>query len=260
MRKIYTPLLPNLLMVFDRFKNKLAIIPLEGPIAEGSGMGIFPMGGKSPISKAEDYIDEIKEEKKYKALILEINSPGGSPYKSKDIAEKIESLDVYKVARIEEQGASGAYWIACSCDAIIADKLSSVGGVGVLSIRPDISDFLKEMGIDVDVKGKGKFKQAGFPFFKPSEEEEEQREQVLEKINQMFREHVSKNREIRDDEVFEGKVYLGDEAKEKGLIDYIGGREEAIELCKKAAGYDDLTIKDFGKEIRKGPSFRDLFK
>ncbi|RZN63462.1 S49 family peptidase [Methanonatronarchaeum sp. AMET6-2] len=206
-------------------------------------------------------MDKVRENDRYKAVVFEINSPGGSPYKSKEIGDKIEEMDKFTVASIGEVGASGAYWIASACDLVLAEKLSTVGSIGTLSVRPDFSELLKKIGIEMDVESKGRYKEFGMPFTEPTEEEKEVREKVLNNINNMFKEHVQDNRNIKDDgDVFEGKVYLGDEALEVGLIDEIGGREEAIEACKKEIGKEELTVFDFSEKIGKGPSIKDLFK
>lgn len=248
-------------MIFDRFKDKLAILPLEGPIMEGQGPSIFPSFMQSSISRAEEYLDEINKNKRYKGLILEINSPGGSPYKSKRLAQKVEKLDLYKVARIKEQGTSGAYWIAAACDKIVADELSNVGSIGTISVRPDFSEFLKNLGIKMDIEEKGKFKGQGMPFSEISEEEKERRKEVLEEINEMFKDYIKRKRNVNEEgDVLEGKVFLGREAKNVGLIDYLGDRDKAIEVFEQETGMRDLTIKDFKKEIEKGPSILDLFR
>ncbi|WGI16746.1 S49 family peptidase [Methanonatronarchaeum sp. AMET-Sl] len=246
--------------ITKRFSRKrLAIIPIEGPIVGQSSGGGLSTLFRSPVAEAEEYLDKVIANDRYKAVVFEINSPGGSPYKSKDIGDKIEEMDKFTIACIGEVGASGAYWIASACDVVFAEKLSTVGSIGTLSVRPDFSELLKKLGIDVDVESKGRYKEFGMPFSEPTDEEKEVREKVLNNINNMFIEHVKKNRKIEDDgDVFEGKVYLGDEALEVGLIDRIGGRKEAIELAKKETG-QDLTKFDFTEKIGKGPSLRDLF-
>lgn len=248
-------------MIFDWFKDKVAILPLEGLITESQGMGLFPSFMKSSISRMEEYLDEIEEDKKYKGLILEINSPGGSPYKSRQLARKISNMNIFKIALIEEQGTSGAYWIANACDVIVADDLSSVGGIGTISIRPDFTDFLEKFGIKMDVQEEGKYKDEGMPFSKVTEEEKEHRKEMIKEINDMFKRYIRSKRDINEEsEAFEGKVFLGSEAKEEGLIDYLGGRKKALQIFQKRSGLKDFKVKDFKEELNKGPSILDLFR
>lgn len=248
-------------MIFDRFKDKVAIIPLEGPIMEGQGMSIFSTLMRSSISKVEDYLKRVENNDKYKGLILDINSPGGSPYKSKKLANKVEKLKIFKVARVGEYCTSGAYWVASACDRIVADELSNVGGIGTISIRPDFSNFLENLGIKMDIEGKGKYKDQGLPFSKVTEEERERREQVIEEINDMFVEYIKRRRKIdSSSEALEGKVFLGREAKKKGLVDNIGDIDTAIKLLEHETGFKNLVLKDFRKELEKGHSLLDLLR
>ncbi len=227
----------------------------------GDQQGPIPLPLPKPGSRIDEFLDRVGSDDKYKGLVLDINSPGGSPFRSKELGERIENMDLYSVAYIGETGTSGAYWIACSCDQIVASELSMVGSVGTLSIRPDLSKFLEKMGIDIDITSSGKFKGIGHPFSEPTEDENERRKVVMDKIDRLFKEHVKESRGLTgDEEVFEGKVYLGDESKEMGLIDHLGNREKAIEICRKGIGYEDLIVKDFKKEMRKGPSLLDLIR
>ncbi len=247
-------------MIFDWFKDKLAIIPVEGPIMEGQG-GLMGSFSPSSVGQSEKYLDKIKDNDKYKALILKINSPGGSPYKSKQLANKVSKLDMYKVALIGEQGASGAYWLASSCDKIIADELSSVGGVGTISVQPDLSDFLDNLGIKMDIESEGKFKDEGMPFTKTSKEGKEHRKKMVREINELFKDQIKHQRNISEDsEVFEGKVFLGKDAKRIGLVDHLGDEEKAVRIIEKETGLKDLKKKDFGKKMKQGPSLLDFIR
>lgn len=247
-------------MIFDWFKDKIAIIPIKGPIMEGQGGLLGSLGGSS-VSQAENILEKIADKSRYKALILEINSPGGSPYKSRNLARKIERLDLFKVALIEEQCASGGYWIASSCDVIVADELSSVGGVGTISIRPDFSDLLDRLGIKFDIQSEGEFKKEGMPFSKMTEEGKEHRKEMVSETNNIFKEQIKKRRGIDEEsEVFEGKVFLGREAKKVDLVDYLGDKKKAVKIVEKNLGSKDLKVKDFSEEMRRGPSLLDLIR
>ncbi len=242
------------------FKDKLAVIPVEGPIMDGN-FGLFPSLMRPSIGLVEEYLEKIRKDKRCKGLILEVNSPGGSPYKSKQLANKIDSLDMYKIAVIQEQGTSGAYWIASVCDKIVADELSTIGGVGTISIRPDLTDFFEKFGINIDVQGEGKFKGEGMPFSKMTEEEKEHRKKMIKDINEHFKKQIMQRRGLpKDSEVFESKVFLGNEAKEVGLIDHIGERDTAIKIFERDTGLSGLKVKDFGKDMRKGPSLLDFIR
>lgn len=230
--------------------EKIAILPIKGSIF---GEGMIPFPSLSPVAETKRYIEEVGKEAGIRGVIFEIDSPGGSPYPCKELAKSIEGLGKPKVAWIGENGLSGAYWIASTCDEIVADELSWVGGIGVLSIRSDFSELLEKLGIKFDVHATGKFKALGFPLGKKEEDERFLKEE-LETINRIFIREVAKNRKLTEaqiKEISEGKPYLGARAKELGLVDHLGGREKAIEVCKRLAGLREAKIIDYGEAIKR---------
>jgi len=189
---------------------------------------------------------------------LEINSPGGTPLPSKEIAEAIKSIGKPTVAWIRETATSGAYWIAAATDAIVADSLSTLGSIGVASIRPDFSEFLKKIGIDVDTVASGIHKLLGLPFKPLSSEEKEEdrkrREEEIKIIQQIFLEGIKEKRSLREDvieEISSGKTYLGQEAKDLGLIDELGGKEKALEVAAKKANLIRFKVVDYSEILEK---------
>ncbi len=228
--------------------TKIALIPVKGPImSEGNNFlsltpGLLtPKRTKKMLEKAEEETDGV---------ILQINSPGGSPFPSKEIAEKIQELEVPTVAQIRENGLSGAYWIASASDRIVADELSKVGGIGVAAVQPDFTELLEKVGINIDSSTTGEFKEGGMPFGGMDKNNEFMEEQ-LETINEIFTDSVAESRDLdrsKTEEIFEGKPYLGKKAKEIGLIDRLGRKKEAIEECKTLMDVDDVEVIDYGEK------------
>ncbi len=232
-------------------KGLIAIIPIKGMItSEESMFGL--MSASTEILKD---IEEVENKRRIKAVIFEINSPGGTPFASKEIATCIENTEKPTIAWVREHATSGAYWIASACDEIVADELSTVGSIGVMSIRPDIGELMKKFGIDVETLKTGIYKGLGLPYEKPTEEERELMKKELDEIQDSFLNAVAKNRKLDDTNVKElstGKVYLGREAKEMGLIDHLGGKELAIRMAKERSGIKKEKIIDYGERKRKG--------
>lgn len=182
-------------------------------------------------------IKKIKfaEMRRVKAIIFEINSPGGAVVASKEIADAIKKCKIPTVAWIRDVGASGAYWIASACDRIVADICSSVGSIGVLSPHLEFSELMKKYGIGYEDFKSGEYKDMGIPFRKTKEEEREIILKHLTDIHQMFIEEIAKNRGLDKEEVEKysnGLVFIGKEAKEKELVDRLGGIDEAIKQCE----------------------------
>ena len=246
-------------------KGKIAILPIKGVIYAEEPIPLLSSIIRFPgmLSKMRKQIESASQENEVKGIIFEIDSPGGAPYPSKELARMVKRIKKPTVAWIEENCLSGAYWIASSCDKIVCDELSRVGGIGVAGIRMDLSEFMKKFGIQFDASTTGRFKDLGMPFKSVSERREEKEiiDEELSTTNKIFVEDIIKNRNLPENEekikeIKEGRYYLGTKAKDAGLVDFIGGREEAIEICKKAAGIDkdEVEIVDYGEVMEKESS------
>ncbi|KXB01224.1 hypothetical protein AKJ44_02775 [candidate division MSBL1 archaeon SCGC-AAA261F17] len=230
--------------------KSIALIPVKGPITSGS-QALVPILGSWNTPERTSKMIERAEDEDVDGVIFEIDSPGGTPYPSKELAQKVKELKIPTVACIKENGLSGAYWIASSCDKIVADELSKVGGLGVAAVRLDFSEFFKKLGIKFDTSASGEYKELGLPL--GGRGDEELMEEQLEAVNEIFREKIAENRNLDEQEVekiFEGKPYLGKDAKEAGLVDRLGGREEAIKIIKETLGAEEIEVHDYGEKMR----------
>ena len=236
--------------------DKIALVPIKGVlVSEKPRLPSIRM-----ISSVEivQLLEEIKRNRRIKALVLEINSPGGTPFPCEEIAEAIKSVDRPTVAWVREMATSGGYWIASAADSIVAGSLSTVGSVGVASIRPDFSELLRKIGVDVDTVASGIHKLLGLPF-KPLTSEEKQedrqrREEEIRTIQQRFINEITAKRKLTEqaiDEISSGKTYLGQEAKGLGLIDELGGKEKASEIAAKKANITKYKIVDYTKKLER---------
>jgi protease-4 len=243
-------------------KGKIAIIPIKGMViseeAPASPFPLFAMARVVSSAEVIPLVESVKKNRKIKGLILEINSPGGRPFPCKEIAEAIKNVGKPTVAWIREYAASGGYWIASSCDTIVADGLSTLGSIGVASIRPDFSELMKKFGIDIETMASGIYKTFGIPYKKSTPEEKELLKEELDIIYKNFIEEVTKNRKLNEEvvnEISTGKIYLGEEAKKLGLVDFLGGKDKAIELIKEKAGIEAYKIVDYAKKMRRPLGF-----
>jgi protease-4 len=234
-----------------RNKGFIAIIPVKGTItAEGSYFGA--MATSQELLWA---IEDAEKRKKIKAVIFEINSPGGTPFAAKEVATRIKEMEKPTVAWVREYATSGAYWIASACNEIVADELSTLGSIGVLSIRPDIGELLKKFGIDVETLKTGIYKGLGLPYEKPTDEERELLTKELDEIKDTFLTAIAENRNLNDEIVKElatAKVYLGREAREMGLVDHLGGKDLAIARAKERSGIKREKLRYYEERRRRG--------
>ena len=193
-----------------------------------------------------------------KAIILDINSPGGTVVASKEIADAVGKTKKPVVALIREVGASGAYWVASASDKIVADPLSMTGSIGVSGSYLEFSDLMDEYGITYQEFKGGTFKEVGSPYKSLSENEKAMMQSKIDKIYLYFVGSVMINRNIINKELAKristGEVFLGLEAKNYNLIDEFGNRDIAVEIAKGLANISSAELVKFETEV----SFIDL--
>lgn len=239
---------------FDLKEGNVALIPIKGIIiSEKYNVFGQDVADSPTIVK---FIEKANKNPKIKAIIFEINSPGGSPVATEEIASAIENSNKTTVAWIREIGTSAGYWIASSSDKIIASRMSTTGSIGATISYLEFSGLLRDYNVTYQRLVAGKYKDIGTPFKALSREEEALLQKYLDKLYGYFISAVAKNRNLPEEKVRElatGMVYLGEEAKELGLVDVLGGKKEAIDIIEK-----ELNITAELVEYKKEPTLADL--
>ena len=187
---------------------------------------------------------------KIKAIIFKINSPGGSAVASEEIAKEIKKTNKTTVAWIREVGTSGAYWIASSTEHVIANRMSITGSIGVIASYLGFSGFLDKHSVTYERLVSGNLKDIGSPFKDLTPKERALFDKSLAAIHDYFIEDVAKNRNLRRvdvEKIATGMFYIGSEAKQLGLIDELGGREEVIDYVEKQIG-EEADVVRYKKE------------
>lgn len=232
--------------------NGIAIIPIKGAILPEDSDDIFGVSGMGSDTIINN-LKKAKDNEGIKAIVLEINSPGGTVVASKEVAEYISELKNEKpvVAWIREMGASGAYWIASSSSLIVADEMSITGSVGVISSYLEFSDLMEKYGVKYERLVAGELKDTGSPYKELNDAERRLMEIKLNKIHDLFLKEVADNRKLNQNQINEirsGFFYLGVEAKEIGLVDELGGRELAIKRAKELGKIKDGKVVEYKNE------------
>lgn len=212
--------------------GNVAIIPIEGLIAT-NGDNFMPAIKSQSIV---ELIEKADENEDIKAIILEINSPGGTPVATDEIATAVKETNKTTIAVIRESGASGAYWIATATDKIYANKMSITGSIGVQASRLEFSGLLADYNVTYRRLTAGRLKDAGNIFREMTTEEQQLFQTMLNSLHDEFITTVAQNRNLPETTVRElatGFVYLGKDAKELGLVDEIGGRKDALKFIEK---------------------------
>lgn len=229
--------------------GNVALIPIKGVITTESSNSFFAEDTASSTDIIAQ-IQEAKDNKKIKAIIFEINSPGGSPVASEEIGNAIKDLNIPTVAYIRETGASGAYWIATATDHIIAHRMSVTGSIGVYGSYLEFPGLLTRFNVTYRRLVAGKYKDVGVPYRKLEMDEQEILQEKLDLIHTYFIEEVANNRNLTINETIElatGMFYLGSEALDLGLIDQIGDKNTAITYVEGKIG-EKAAIVDYAPE------------
>ena len=213
--------------------GNVAIIPVEGTIMMSSSSRFGSDG-----ADARSIIDNIRranDDEMVKVIVIEINSGGGAPVASAEIARAVKESNKTTVAWIREVGASGAYWIASAADHVIAHELSTTGSIGVIGSYLQFDQFLADHNVTYNRQVAGLYKDMGSPFKEMTNSEDIMYQKTLSKMHEVFMRNVAENRglsTIEIKEVSKGQIFLGSDAFEKKLIDEIGGSFEVEAYAK----------------------------
>lgn len=222
-------------------ENRIAVILLEGNILDSGYGDRFSESSITP-DKFENILSLLKKDKSVKAVVIRINSPGGSALASEKILRKINSIDMPVVVSMGPVAASGGYYISCSADRIFAEPNTVTGSIGVVSMLPNINRLYEKMGIKSEKITMGKYSDI-FDLTKEDQEEDIALiRKSMEKIYEEFKFRVSEGRSIPLDElekIAQGQIWTGRQAKDNGLVDETGGLIKAIGEAASLAGLEN---------------------
>ena len=193
---------------------------------------------------------ELKEDEDVKAVVLRINSPGGSAYDSEQIWHAIGELKKEKpvIVSMGDYAASGGYYIACNADTIVAEPTTLTGSIGIFGMMPDMQGLAQKVGVSFDVVKTNEFSDMGIPVRPMTESEKALMQAYVERGYDLFLTRVSEGRGMTKeavDQVGQGRVWTGARAKELGLVDELGGLDRALEIAVARAGVEGYTRMDY---------------
>ena len=236
--------------------GNVALIPIKGVILSEDA-GLFLREDVASSTEIVNNIEDAGENPEIIAILLEIDSPGGAPVASEEIANAIMDSEKYTVAWIRETGASGAYWAASAADKIIANKMSLIGSVGVMGSYLEFSGLMSKYGVGYERFVGGEYKDMGAPYRKSTIDERKVFQRKIDQLQGFFLDSVAENRKLNKeqrDAISTGEFFIGAEGLELGLVDVLGGKKQAIELIES-----ELNITAEIVEYKKRKSFLDIF-
>ena len=234
-------------------KDRIAVIYANGPIlyTEGTEEVI----GKKALNQT---FEDILENKNIKGAVLRIDSPGGDAMTSEIILNAMRVLKGEKplVISMGNIAASGGYYIACLGDKIYADPMTITGSIGVLAAFPNMKGLADRIGIDAEQVNSHK-NAIGYSIFEPlSDGFKNSTRGAIEKIYTTFKSRVAEGRSLdmeKVEDLAQGRVWSGKDALENGLVDALGGLEDAIEAVAEMAAIENFNVVDY-------PKFEDNFE
>ena len=240
-------------------KNRIAVIYAQGEIKYGKGNEKYI--GQELIIKA---LKKARKDDKVKAIVLRVNSPGGSALASDIIWRELELTKAEKplVVSMGNLAASGGYYISCNANKIVAEPTTITGSIGVFGVVPNARELAGRIGINAEQIGTNK-QSVGYSVFEPINDSfYKVTKEGVEQIYNVFVEKVAAGRNMsfaQVDSIAQGRVWTGKEAVKNGLVDELGSLDDAVAVAAKLAEVEDYKVRNYPsykkdiKDMFKGP-------
>ncbi len=236
------------------YDEVIGVIHIEGAILGGRGGG-----GLLGLPGADAVLEQLRaaqRDSEIVAVILRINSPGGSAAASQEIHREVLRLKdngILVVASLGDVAASGGYWIASAADVIVANAATITGSIGVIMQVTNLEELYEKLGMDFETIKSGEHKDIGSPSREMTLEEREMLQHIVDDIFEQFIEVVAEGRNMAMEKVREladGRVFTGRQAIELGLVDEEGNFYEAVDLVRERLGIEgEVRLKRFEQNI-----------
>lgn len=201
---------------------------------------------RGEIVSSDDFVNSIQEARDddaVKAVVIRIDSPGGQVAPSQEMYQALRELSDLKptIASLGSVAASGGYYVAAAADTVVSNPGSLTGSVGVILSLTNVTGLMEKVGVQSEVITAGRLKDMGSPFRPSTEAERAIFQAMADEIHQQFIDDVKTVRPLTPDQieiVSTGRIFTGEEAQRIGLVDVLGGFEDAIALAAQAGGID----------------------
>ena len=229
----------------DKSGNIVAVYYASGEITDYSGSSTSEEGIVG--TKVIRDLRKLKDDEDVKAVVLRVNSPGGSAFASEQIWHAVKELKTEKpvIVSMGDYAASGGYYISCVADTIVAEPTTLTGSIGIFGMVPNVKELSEKIGLTYDVVKTNKFSDFG-NIMRPFNQDEKTLMQMM--ITQGYDTFVNRCAEGRHmskeaiEKIAEGRIWTGEAAKELGLVDVLGGIDTALEIAVRKAGIEGYTV------------------
>ena len=224
-------------------KNKVAVIYAVGEITDAAGEGIV---AKDLVKT----INDVAKDSAVKAVVLRVSSPGGSAYASEQIWHALNKLKAKKtlIVSMGDYAASGGYYISCMADKIVAQPNTITGSIGIFGVIPNISGLNEKLGLTYDGVKTNKMSDAITVNRKFTPEERDLMQNYVNRGYELFVKRCADGRKMKTEQIkaiAEGRVWTGEDAIKIGLVDKIGGLNDAIALAVAKAKLKTYNVSEY---------------
>ncbi len=241
--------------------DKIALIDVSGVLSNAPRRRLFGEG-EHPVSLLLEELEKARDDSRVKAVILRINSPGGTVVASELMHDEIvhfKKSGKPVIAVMMDTAASGGYYIACACDEIVAHPSTVTGSIGVVMQMFDLSGTMKMIGARSDAITSGSFKDSGSPLRTMRAEERRLFQGIVDEMFGRFVDVVAAGRPELDEaqvrRLADGRVYTASQALKLGLIDRIATLREATELAKQRCGSKRVRLVTYHRPFAYRPNY-----
>ena len=234
----------------DKSGNVIAVYYAYGEIDGGSSASTDEGINSEKVIKD---LRKLKDDENVKAVVLRVNSPGGSAYGSEQIWYAVNQLKKEKpvIVSMGDYAASGGYYIACNADTIVAEPTTLTGSIGIFGMMPNAKGLTEKLGVNFDVVKTNPYADFGNLTRPMNDGEKGLMQMYVNKGYELFLTRCSDGRGISMEEldkIAQGRVWTGSTAKELGLVDELGGLDKALEIAIAKAGVDAYTVMNYPKK------------
>ena len=233
----------------DKSGNVIAVYYASGEIKIGNSSATDNTEIIDPEKMIRD-LRELQEDKDVKAVVLRVNSPGGSAYGSEQIWYAVSQLKKEKpvIVSMGDYAASGGYYISCNADTIVAEPTTLTGSIGIFGMFPNAKGLADKIGISVDVVKTNPYADFGMLTRPMNDGEKGLMQMYVNNGYNLFLTRCSDGRGISKEEldkIAQGRVWTGSTAKDLGLVDELGGIDKALEIAIAKSGVDAYTVMSY---------------
>lgn len=224
-------------------KTEMGVVQVEGMLTESRDL--------------VNWIQKLEKDPDIKGVILRINSPGGLIAPAQEVHQAVQTLGQKKpvVASMSSMAASGGYYVACAAESVVANPGSITGSIGVKAQVPNFKELMHKLGIKQETIVSGELKDAGSPTSKMTPKERAYFQQIVDELSRQFIQVVAQSRDLDLQEVEEladGRAFTGTQALEEGLVDELGGMQQALRILREKAQVRGPVHLRQGPEEKKG--------